>query len=133
MRILKTYARAFVADLDTALPIYERLVGAPADLRFGFENAELAAIGGFLLIAGKPEDVEKYRSTVGPIVVDDLDALLRAVTDYGAELVAGPFTSATGTFVYVRHADGAQLEYVQWSAETRARVRGLDGPPNASG
>ncbi|MFE7740964.1 VOC family protein [Nocardia sp. NPDC057455] len=133
MRILKTYARVFVTDLDTALPIYERLAGAKADLRFAFENAELAAVGDFLLIAGHPEDVEQYRNTVGPVIVDDLDALLRTVTAYGAELTAGPFTSATGTFVYVRHVDGAQLEYVQWSPETRALVRGVDHCGAASG
>ncbi|MET9028834.1 VOC family protein [Nocardia sp. NPDC004168] len=126
MRILKTYARVFVTDLDTALPTYERLAGAKADLRFGFERAELAAVGDFLLIAGHPDDVERYRTTVGPVIVDDLDALLRTVTDYGAELIAGPLTSATGTFAYVRHADGAELEYVQWSPETRARVLGPD-------
>lgn len=132
MRILKTYARVLVSDLDTALPIYERLAGAKADLRFGFERAELAAVGDFLLIAGDPDDVERYRGTVGPVIVDDLDTLLRTVTEHGAELIGGPFTSATGTFVYVRHADGAQLEYVQWSPETLALVLGPDRPSAAS-
>ncbi|MGV9330832.1 VOC family protein [Nocardia sp. NPDC003726] len=100
--------------------------------RIGFERAELAAVGDFLLIAGSPDDIERYRTTVGPVIVEDLDALLRTVTEHGAQLIAGPFTSATGTSVYVRHADGAQLEYVQWSPETRALVLGPDRPSAAN-
>ncbi|WP_040799974.1 VOC family protein [Nocardia higoensis] len=124
MRILKTYARLFVADLDTALPFYESIVGAPADLRFGFEQAELAAVGDFLLIAGEPEHIDRHRSTVGPVVVDDLGRLMARVTARGAEVTGGPFTSETGQFVYLRHPDGTTVEYVEWSPEVRTRVLG---------
>ncbi|WP_345498013.1 VOC family protein [Nocardia callitridis] len=124
MRILKTYARAFVTDLDAALPVYERLVGKPADLRFGFERAELAAVGDFLLIAGAPEDVDKYRDTVGPVVVDELEGLLALAAELGAVVTAGPLTSDTGTFYYLRHADGVNVEYVRWSPDIRASILG---------
>ena len=118
MRVLKTYARIFVADLDESLPLYETIVGASADLRFTFEKAELAAVGDFLLIAGADDDVEAYRSTVGPVIVDDLDALISQVSGgAGSE-------SATGRFAYLRHPDGAVLEYVQWSREVAEAVLG---------
>ncbi|AHH16847.1 glyoxalase-like domain-containing protein [Nocardia nova SH22a] len=124
MRILKTYARLFVDDLGTALPFYEDLVGAPADLRFGFEQAELAAVGDFLLIAGRPEDTDRYRATVGPIVVDDLDQAITRLTTANAVVIAGPLTSDTGRFAYLRHPDGVTVEYVEWSQHIRGRVFG---------
>ncbi|MGY4100315.1 VOC family protein [Nocardia sp. R16R-3T] len=124
MRILKTCARLFVADLDTALPIYESIVGAPTDLRFGFEQAQIAAVGDFLLIAGAPEHIDRYRSTVGPVIVDDLDQLITHLTDSEAAVTGGPFTSETGRFAYLRHPDGTDVEYVEWSPQVRARVFG---------
>ncbi|SUB41329.1 hypothetical protein [Nocardia brasiliensis] len=30
----------------------------------------------------------------------------------------------TGRFVYLRHVDGATVEYVQWSTELRGRLLG---------
>ncbi|KAA8880452.1 VOC family protein [Nocardia colli] len=124
MRILKTYARVFVTDLEVALPIYEEIVGAAADLRFGFEQAELAAVGDFLIIAGAPEHVDHYRSTVGPVVVDDLDQLIARLTVAGAVVTGGPSTSETGRYAYLRHPDRADVEYVEWSPQIRTRVLG---------
>ncbi|PPJ32584.1 glyoxalase [Nocardia nova] len=124
MRILETYARLFVADMDAALPIYERLVGAPADLRFPFEEAEIAAVGGFLVVAGPDAAIDKYRGTVGPVIVDDLSALPAFLADIGGTVVGEPVTSPTGRVVYARHPDGTQVEYVEWTDEVRIRVLG---------
>ncbi|MGV9677139.1 VOC family protein [Nocardia sp. NPDC003482] len=126
MRILKTYARLFVADLDASLPIYEELTGAAADLRVDFERAELAAVGDFLLIAGEPEHTDRYRGTVGPVVVDDLDELIDRLAAAGVVVRDGPRVSPTGRFAYLRHPDGVDMEYVEWSPEVRARVLGDD-------
>ncbi|MFF2087237.1 VOC family protein [Nocardia sp. NPDC058176] len=124
VKILKTYARLFVTDLDRALPVYERLVGAPADLRFRFEQAEIAAVGDFLVVAGSEDAVSGYRGTVGPVIVDDLDAATQFVTEIGGEITSGPIVSATGRVVYARHPDGAHVEYVEWTAEVLSRVLG---------
>ncbi|MEV6554228.1 VOC family protein [Nocardia sp. NPDC051756] len=124
MQILKTYARLFVADLDTALPTYEKLVGTPADLRFDFEQAEIAAIGDFLLIAGPPEHTDRYRATIGPVIVDDIDQVITELTAAAATIISGPFDGETGRFAYLRHPDGTQVEYVQWTTQLRARVLG---------
>jgi hypothetical protein len=122
MKILKTYARVFVRSLDESLPTYVRLVGRPADIRFGFEAAELASVGDFLLIAGPPADIDKYRGTVGPVIVDDLDALTALLHEQGAVVTGGPSTSATGTYLYARHDDGADIEYVQWTDDLVAAI-----------
>ncbi|MFI1235625.1 VOC family protein [Nocardia salmonicida] len=124
MKILKTYARLFVTDLDRALPVYEQLVGAPADLRFCFEQADIAAVGDFLVIAGPQDAVSAYRDTVGPVIVDDLDAAQRFVSDIGGAITRGPVVSATGRVVYARHPDGAHVEYVEWAADIRSHVLG---------
>lgn len=123
MTILKTYARCFVDDLDSALSLYETLVGRTADLRFEFEGASLAAVGDLLLIGGPPELTDRFRSTVGPLVVDDLSETMDQLQGVGAQLEGGPSLSATGTFAYVRHPDGAVVEYVQWDEEILDKVR----------
>lgn len=124
MRILKTYARLFVDDLDAALPIYQQIVGTPPDLRVGFEEAEIAAIGDFLLIAGPPEAVDRYRSTIGPVIVDDLDESLALLTALGARLTGGPMSGPTGRLAYLDHPDGTNVEYVEWSESVRVQVLG---------
>ncbi|GEM32913.1 hypothetical protein NN3_39200 [Nocardia neocaledoniensis NBRC 108232] len=124
MNILKTYARLFVTDLDRALPLYERLVGTPADLRFRFERADIAAVGDFLVIAGPPDAVSDYRDTIGPVIVDDLDAAQQFVTGIGGEITHGPIVSATGRVVYARHPDGVHVEYVEWAPGIRSHVLG---------
>jgi len=122
--ILKTYARLWVADLDETLPLLEELVGRPTDLRFPFEDVELAAVGDFLVIAGTPEALEPHRAATGPVVVDDLAALEATVVAAGAEVVAPVATSETGSFLYVRHPDGSLVEYVQWNDDLVARIIG---------
>jgi len=65
VKILKTFARIFVADLGQSLPVFEYLVGAPADFQVRFEDVKLASVGDFLLIAGPPTAAEKYRLKSG--------------------------------------------------------------------
>ncbi len=115
MTILKTYARVFVRSIDESLPTYLALVGRAEDIRFEFEDTELTAIGDFLLIAGPAAATDKYRDTVGPVIVDDIVALQSVLSAEGAVVTGGPSQSATGTYLYARHRDGAQIEYVQWS------------------
>lgn len=123
--ILKTYARLWVPDLDATLPLLESLVGRPADLRFAFGDVELAAIGDFLVVAGSPEALAPHREATGPVVVTDLVALQDVVVAAGGAIVAPAAESATGSFLYARHADGSLVEYVQWRPELVARI--VDG------
>lgn len=116
MKILKTYARVFVADMNSALPLYEAIVGETAHLRLKFEAAEIGAVGDFLIVAGSPEAIDGYRSTIGPVVVESLDAAEAAVDRLGG--TSGPRIPApTGEMFYARHPDGVNVEYLQWTAE----------------
>ena len=119
--VLKTYARVFVDDLDASLPLFERVVGRAADLRFPFEDAELAAVGDLLLIAAPPEGRARYRDVLGPLVVEDVDLVRRVLLGLGAT-TEGRFESATGFGYHLRHPDGVVVEYVQRKADLVARI-----------
>jgi predicted enzyme related to lactoylglutathione lyase len=124
MPILKSYLRIWVTDLDSSLPFYEKLVGRAADLRFGFEAAELAAVGDILLIAGPPEATDRYRDTIGPLIVSDIGETLRFLSEQGARVEQDPVEVPTGLMAYVRHADGTRVEYLQFAPEPAARTAG---------
>lgn len=119
MTVLKTYARVFVDDIPAALVPLEQVYGRPADLRFAFDGAELAAVGDVLLIAGSPDS---YRSGIGPLVVDDVDATVSMLVDSGADVVS-EFVAETGRGAYVHH-EGVTVEYLQWNDDILSRVLG---------
>jgi hypothetical protein len=122
--IVKTYARLWADDLDSALPLLERLTGARPDLRFAFDAIELAAVGDFLVIAGPAEERARYAHATATVVVSDLDRARAALDEAGAEITAEEAVGATGRFLYARHPGGAQAEYVEWAPEVRSRVLG---------
>ncbi|MEU3960910.1 VOC family protein [Streptomyces buecherae] len=122
MTILKTYARLWTDSLDGALPLLRELTGAEPDLRLGFEAVELAAIGDFLVIAGPAEERAKYAHASATVVVDDLDACQATLTAAGATLTTPLAAGPTGRFLYARHADGAEVEYVEWVPELVQRI-----------
>lgn len=115
MTILRTYARVWSEDADRALPLLERLTGEQPHLRMAFESVELAAIGGFLVIAGPAEVRERYAHASATVVVSDLDALQEDLREAGATVTTPPTAGPTGRFLYARHADGVAVEYVQWT------------------
>ncbi|MFJ3215694.1 VOC family protein [Kitasatospora sp. NPDC086801] len=122
MAVLKTYARLWSTDLDTALPPLIELVGAECDLRFEFGPVEVAAVGDFLVIAGPAEAAAELPGASATVIVSDLaetQALLRA---HGAEITFGPAEGLTGSYLFARHLDGAEVEYVQWKPELRDRI-----------
>ena len=120
--ILRTYARIFVASLDQSLPLLEKLVGRPADLRFPFDQVEIAAVGDFLVVAGDQQALNPMREAVGPVVVEDLDETIRELIDAGATIDQPVSRSVTGSFAYLRHPDNSLVEYVQWSPELVTRI-----------
>ncbi len=114
MTILKTYARIFVSSLDESLPFLETLVGRPADLRFAFGKSELAAIGDLLVIAGPPEETDQYRRVTGPFIVSDMDEVEALLRRSGGVITQPRRDVPTGIGLWATHADGAEVEYVQW-------------------
>ncbi|MFC0435439.1 hypothetical protein [Kutzneria buriramensis] len=115
--ILNAYARVWSDNLDDALPLLQRLAGERPHLRLPFHAIELAAIGDFLVIAGPAEERAKYAHASATVVVDDLDAVHAILTDADATITAPPTPSPTGGFLYAGHADGVEVEYVQWTTD----------------
>ncbi|GAB2742561.1 VOC family protein [Kitasatospora kifunensis] len=124
MTVLKTYARLWPTELDLALPLFTELTGRPVDLRVAFGDLELATVGDFLLIAGPPEAQLPFRRQTATVVVDDLDAARATLIDHGASELTEELTGPTGRYLFARHADGSEAEYVEWTPEIRARVLG---------
>ncbi|MFD7087966.1 VOC family protein [Streptomyces sp. NPDC059896] len=127
MTILRTYARLWTDDLDHALPLLKDLTGAAPHLRMAFHSVELAAIGDFLVIAGPAEERAAYAHASATVVVEDLDAV-KATLEAASATITTPTTSGpTGRFLYARHADGAEVEYVEWTPElVRLHGRGAE-------
>lgn len=126
MTILRTYARLWSDNMDAALPLLTRLTGERPHLRLPFHAIELAAIGDFLVIAGPAEERAKYAHASATVVVDDLDTLRTALTDADATVTTPPTPAPTGRFLYARHADGAEIEYVQWTPDLVRQIIGHD-------
>ncbi|MFI2711441.1 VOC family protein [Micromonospora sp. NPDC018662] len=122
MTVLKTYARLWVDDLDTSLPLLRTLVGAEPDLRFGFGAIELAAIGDFLVIAGPATQRATYAHASATVIVDSLDTIVEELDATGGEVTTPEATSPTGRYLYARHAGGAEIEYVEWVPELVDRI-----------
>jgi hypothetical protein len=122
--ILKSYVRWLTTDIDTTLATLQALVGHAAGYRFPFKKLEIAGIGDFCVVAGTDEDLAEYRNTLGPIVVDDLDATRTTLVAAGGEVSREVEESQTGRSFYGRHPDGVEAEYVQWNDEIADRVFG---------
>ncbi|MEE1751418.1 VOC family protein [Streptomyces sp. SP18CS02] len=122
MTILKTYARLWTDDLDRALPLLTELTGAQPDLRLTFHSVGLAAIGDFLVIAGPAGERAKYAHASATVVVDDLDVLAATLRAADATITTPATSGPTGRFLYARHADGAEIEYVEWVPELVQRL-----------
>ncbi|MFJ9629993.1 VOC family protein [Streptomyces sp. NPDC101175] len=111
MDILGATLRICVDDLETAVPFYERLTGAPA-LRFERGGVSVAAVGFFLLMSGAEAELEVLRKVGATIAVKDVDEAHTLLTELGARIVAGPLTTPGGRNLIAVHPDGTVYEYV---------------------
>ncbi len=115
--ILKTYARVLTQDMEATLATLGALTDRAPDLRVRFRRFDVAFIDGFCVLSGPQEAMDRYRGTVGPLIVDDLDATREAVLRRGAELTLPPFDGPAGRVFLARHPDGLEYEYIQLSPE----------------
>lgn len=69
-------------------------------------------MGPFLLFACDDDAAERLAGVVATIVVDDLPAQARILTDLGATIVAPPAPTPNGHRLIARHPDGRVFEYV---------------------
>ncbi|WP_058042007.1 hypothetical protein [Streptomyces roseifaciens] len=104
-------------DIDATLAVLGELVGGKPDLRMRFRRFEIAFIGSFCVLSGPQEAMDRYRGTVGPVIVDDLDETREAVLRHGAELTMPPFEGPAGMVFLARQPDGVEYEYIQLAPE----------------
>ncbi|GAA0644423.1 hypothetical protein GCM10009548_06660 [Streptomyces malaysiensis subsp. malaysiensis] len=125
MRIFRTYARVYAADLDAVLASLGTVTGEPVTTRFTMPNGlELAAIGQVLVVAGDERTLEPYKATSATLIVDDLDECQARLDRAGAELVRGPQAVPTGRNLTARLPGGVQIEYVEWDEAQWERAGG---------
>ncbi len=122
--ILKTYMRIFTEDVEHSLPLLVDLTGKQPDLRFSMpqQGLEIIAIGDFCLVAGARDVIDPIRSLQGPLVVDDLDAVTATLLQHGCVITKSEEVSPSGRYLFARHADGLQVEYVQWNQDLVDRI-----------
>jgi predicted enzyme related to lactoylglutathione lyase len=111
MKFTSVVVRRRVANLDDALPFYERLTGERAH-RFSFGGADLAAVGPFLLFVADGDAGDRLERVVATLAVEDLDAAEATLIESQAQVVAPLAQTPNGRRVIVRHPDGAVFEYV---------------------
>ncbi|AHH16339.1 VOC family protein [Nocardia nova] len=120
----KTYARVLTNDLKDTVGVLRELVGRDPDFEVTFGRFDIALIGDFCVVAGTDEALDRYRGTVGPVIVADLDATVTLLEGAGAEVTVAPFEGPAGRGFLVRHPDGVEFEYVQFRPELARRVFG---------
>ncbi|MGR6971385.1 hypothetical protein ACU639_17655 [Streptomyces cynarae] len=125
MRIFRTYARVYAADLDTVLAPLSAVTGEPTTTRFTMPNGlELATIGQVLVVAGDERALEPYTATAATLIVDDLDECQIRLNQTGAQIVRGPQAVPTGRNLTAKLPGGVQIEYVEWDEAQWERVGG---------
>lgn len=115
MKVLKTFTRLYVNDLDSVLPFYEELYNEKTQTRFKYPqmNLELASVGDILFIAGTNEDLKPFLGTKATFVVDSLDEFASFFKQKGLKFIREPKKVPTGKNMTVQHPDGTIIEYVE--------------------
>ena len=115
MKILETYVRVYVDDMDSALNFYESLWGETSTLRFKHSRAELelGVVGNMLILAGSDPDLEPFRHTQATFKVDTIHEFYDYLLKSGCKVIRGLTRVPTGTNLTVQHPDGTILEYVE--------------------
>ena len=107
--ITAVIARVYVDDIDQALPLYQRLADTDTVKRFTFRDVELASVGPFQLLSG---NTAAYRDRVATIEVEQLEPVIAALQQAGADVLEGPSPTSNGERLIARHPDGSVYEYV---------------------
>ncbi|SKA34491.1 hypothetical protein [Consotaella salsifontis] len=115
--ILKTYTRVFTTDLESTVATLKAVHGREPHLRLNYAPLTLVGIGDVLVIGGTDEALAPIRGTFGPWIVEDIDDAKAKLLASGASVVRDIHTIPTGRMMYMKHADGSVVEYVQWAPE----------------
>lgn len=115
--ILKTYTRIFTTDLESTVATLKAVHGTEPHLRLDYDPLTLVGIGDVLVIGGSDKALEPIRGSFGPWNVDDIHDARTKLLAHGASVVRDIVDIPTGQMMYMKHADGSVVEYVQWTSE----------------
>jgi predicted enzyme related to lactoylglutathione lyase len=115
LKVLKTFTRLYVDNLDLALPFYENIYGVKTQRRFTYPhlNVEVATVGDLMLLAGPKDACKSLSSIKATFIVDSLAEFLAYFNDVGIRVIRGPQQVPTGKNMTVQHSDGVLIEYVE--------------------
>lgn len=125
--IRESFVRVFVAP-DKFVPTiksYMATTGGRCSMHFPFpeRKLELAAVvsphTSFLIIAGEPDALERFRGTFVTFHVTDLNAAINAATKGGAAVLQQRTEVPTGLQARVRTPDGLTIELVEHNEAAR--------------
>ncbi|GES53587.1 hypothetical protein Rhsp01_62100 [Rhizobium sp. NBRC 114257] len=115
--ILKTYTRIFTTDLQPTVATLKAVHGTEPHLWLNYAPLTLVGIGDVLVIGGTDEALEPIRGSLGPWIVEDIDDAKRKLLANGASVMRDIKDIPPGRMMYMKHADGCLVEYVQWTPE----------------
>lgn len=115
--ILKTYTRIFTTDLESTVATLKAVHGTEPHLRVNYDALTLVGIGDVLVIGGTDDALEPIRGTLGPWIVEDIDDVLAKLLANGASVMRDIRDIQTGRMMYMKHADGSVVEYVEWTPQ----------------
>ena len=116
MRIDRVMARAYSAPerMDDLVAFYEKLFGQKCEIRFPIPalGLEIASVGGMHLMAGTDDNLKPFRAAQATYWVDSVSAAAEELRRAGGEVLLGPNTGASGSFMVAKHPDGLVVEYI---------------------
>lgn len=116
LKVIKSFTRLYVDNMNTALEFYESLLGEKCSVRFPYPevNLELAQIGHFLILAGSKDNLKEFRDTKATIVVDSVLNFKNYILKTGGKIIRDIKKVPTGLNLTMENPDGSIIEYVQF-------------------
>ena len=115
--ILKTYTRVLTTDIEATVATLKAVHGTEPHFRFDYDPLTLVGIGDVLAIGGTDAALEPIRGSFGPWIVDDIEATKGMLLANGASVLQDVKDITNGRMMYMLHADGSVVEYVEWTPE----------------
>ncbi|MDN4633595.1 hypothetical protein QCD71_18900 [Sphingomonas sp. PsM26] len=115
--ILKTYTRVLTTDIEATVATLKAVHGTEPHFRFDYDPLTLVGIGDVLAIGGTDAALEPIRGSFGPWIVEDIEATKGMLLANGASVLQDVKDITNGRMMYMRHADGSVVEYVEWTPE----------------
>lgn len=115
--LLKTYTRILTTDLEATVATLKAVHETEPHIAFDFDPWKLVGIGNVLVVAGTEESLASIRGSLGPWIVEDIDAVKTLLLKNGTMIVRDIELVPTGKMMYMKHSDGHVVEYVQWKPE----------------